>query len=235
MLCIIIAFFLLATSVYGEVWKATDYDFSKIEKVMVFPVLIDQNVHEPLAFEKSTEFLTKFLQKERIFYVSWEEVLNKIIFVTGKNPFENPKLTEQEALFDFINQASEYVDGAIILEVLDCGYSEKLVSGFSIPRTTYETAYVRGNSSSGYFSGTVQYPKIEYIHVPPHVAQYSNAACSIRLFDLKNRNCIWAYSSQKSHRNRFISKLSALGVLKNIIAKGVSELPFSKSSKQKYH
>ena len=160
LLCFIIPFFLFATSAHGEVWKAPDYDFSKVEKVMLLPVLVDQNVQEPLALEKSTEFLNKFLQKEKIFFVTGEDVLNNIIFVTGKNPFEDPNLTKEEALIAFLKQASEYVDGAIFLEVHDCGYSEKMVSGFTIPRTTYETAYVQGHSSSGYFSGTVQYPTI---------------------------------------------------------------------------
>ncbi len=217
------SFISFATVAQGEVWADPNYDFKSVKKIMIFPALINENVNEPLAPEKATEFFTNSLKKEKVFFLTVESVLERIIFVTGKNPLENKEVSKEEAFFDFIRQASEYVDCILILHVLDCGYSQGMIGGFNLPIQSFQTAFVHG---TGGYAGSIQYPYTQYISIPAHMAKYSNATCVLYLSDPKKNALVWAYSDQESQRYRLTNKVSPLGVLKKLVEKGISELPF---------
>ena len=204
----------------SDTWKEPSYDFSQVKKILVFPAIISPEVENPLAFEKSMEFISTFMQREEIDYLMLEDIYPQIVEKVGNDFLKDESLPLEDRIGKLVQESKPYGDMILQLQVFDCAYSYQQEEGCSVPYTSYENVYLYGN-----IQGYASVPVTKYINVPSYQAKYSNASCMISLYEVEEGSRFWAFTASKSRETCCLSKISDLGVLKILVKDGIKKLP----------
>jgi len=226
---ILICFFslilsLLTTPLYAQhkTWKDPSFNFLGVKKVLVLPPTTAPYIKREIVPEKSMEFICKFLEKSKIDYLTLDDIYPPMLKHTKEDLLKGLPL--EGNVSEVLPETKQFADIILALHVSNCGYSYQLIEAHDESYETYEDVYVKGDVNA-----TVSIPVTKQIHVPSSRVEYSNASCTISLYEIDKGNRVWTFEATKVRRNVTFSRISDLGMLKILVRAGVKKLPISHS------
>lgn len=208
-------------SALGATWTKPGFELEDSAFVGVLPAYSPSFAPQSITLLKTDEFIDLFFKKSPLIYRSPDDLYKAIDERVTLLGLPSDWRNHTENIGESLALGAKYAFSCLVLE---CGTRRAVSPGMSIPYNSYNSNYVSGTVNGKHFSGNVASSTTKYINVPETETTETYATCELSLFSLPDGELVWRGEYSDSHINKTFSKLSDLGVLKNIIKKGVKDL-----------
>lgn len=194
LLCIIL---LISQTVFAEKqeWVDKTYDFTKIKKVLVYPLSVPDTIKNGIVEKGLAEAYIEKTKLPDVQIVDLSTLLYAIQRDTGIDILALRKVDPKEAIKQLDIHTPDYVDAVIYAEITNYGTGSKYRESSSYTTTEYETSYINGPRGT---TATVQSP-VNKTHVIPGgdaLVLYAGVRWDIR--DAKTNNVIFSRIDSRS-------------------------------------
>ncbi|TCL39937.1 hypothetical protein EV210_101135 [Anaerospora hongkongensis] len=213
-------------------WKDNSFDFSSIQKIVIMTYSFDQDILDPFASQKTSEYIAAEIAKQDVQFLTLDQVIKQI----GQDlniDMAAIKKQNPNQFFDIIaTNISKYADAGIKINVYQMGWVKQYIPPSSFNYTSYNTSYINGYNSKGTnFSAFVQTPQTNQVTIPGGFEDFATASMAISVYDLKDIKLIWGYSDYKSDQSRAFKKASPEQSMKKLTEDAFKTLPVKKIKK----
>lgn len=211
----------LVHPVFGATWVKPGFELDDSAFIGVLPAYSSSFLPQSITLLKTNEFIDFFFSKSPLIHRSPENLYKAIDERVVLLGLSSDWRDNTEKIGESLALGAKYAFSCVVLE---CGTRKAISPGVSIPYNSYNSNYVSGTVNGQRFSGNVTSNTTKYINIPESETIEAYATCELSLYSLPSGELVWRGEYSDSHANKTFSNLSDLGVLKNIIKKGVTDL-----------